>query len=108
MRIRTRSPFPAVVAAFVLAGATVAASSSTSTLTVSVTVVRSCSVLATSRAQGSAQLDLNCASGAASGVRGPSGPMAQPQDSRTRLRLHLPTSPFRATTSDLEVVTVNF
>jgi hypothetical protein len=108
MRIAQRSPFRAVLAAFILGAVTVSAGSSTATLAVGVTVVRSCSVLATSRAQGSAQVDLTCASGAASSVRGGSG--MRPRDSGNRLRLRMSTSPFRAATGrgDLEVVTVNF
>jgi len=76
-------------------------------LTVGVTVVRSCAVRATSVAQGSARLDLTCASGAASNLRRQLD--SRSDDAGKLLRLQVPTNPYRgASETDLEVATVNF
>ena len=110
MRTATRFVFPAVLGALLLWGTPLHANSASTTLRVSVTVVRSCAVRATSLARGAAHLDLNCASGAASGVRRPGGQDQRLEDSRTRLRLQMPTTPSPRATGDrsLEVVTVDF
>lgn len=110
MRIRRLPLRSAILGAFVLAAASVAAGSASTPLMVGVTVVRSCAVRATSIGRKSAQLDLTCVSGAASNVRRTSGFGSQPEDSRTLLRLQIATSPFRGVADDrgLEVATVNF
>jgi hypothetical protein len=101
---------PAILGAFVLAAAGVAAGSASTPLAVGVTVVRSCAVRATSIGRGFAQVDLTCASGAASNVTRTNGRGSQSEDLRTLLRLQIPTSPFRgvADNGGLEVATVNF
>jgi hypothetical protein len=110
MRTRTRFAFPAILAILVFSGTPLMAGSTSAPLRVSVTVVRSCAVRATSIDRGAAQLDLNCASGAASGVRRPDGVDRRSQDSGTRLRLQMPTSPSTRAAGDgsLEVVSVDF
>ena len=109
MRTRTHFVFPAVLGAMILSGPSLFANATSTTLRVSVTVVRSCAVRATSVARGVAHLDLSCASGAVSGVR---RPVASDQrlDSRTRLRLQMPTTPTPRAAGDrsFEVVTVDF
>jgi hypothetical protein len=110
MRTRTRFAFPAILGAVVLSGAPLVAKSASTTLGVSLTVVRSCVVRATSIDRGAAQLDLNCASGAASGVSRLYEADRQRQDSRTRLQVQMPTTPSPRAAGDrsLEVVTVDF
>ena len=106
MRTPSRLPLPAILGALALSATPVVAGSSSATLTVEVTVVRSCAVRATSLAQGSARLDLTCASGAASSLR--RGFDLRSDDTAQNLRLQVSTSPFRATDKDFEVATVNF
>jgi hypothetical protein len=110
MRTRTRFAFPAIFGAVVLSGTPLVANSASTTLRVSMTVVRSCVVRATSIDRGAAQLDLNCASGAASGIRKLDGADRQRRDSRTRLQIQMPTtlSPRAAGDRSLEVVAVDF
>ena len=110
MGTRTRLAFPAILGAVVLSATPLVANSASTTLRVSVTVVRACAVRATSIDRGAAQLDLNCASGAASGVRRLDGADRHHQESRTRLRLQMPTTPSPRAAGDrsLEVVTVDF
>jgi hypothetical protein len=102
--------FPAVLGALVLSGTLLVASSASAPLRVSVTVVRSCTVRATSIDRGAAQLDLDCASAAASGVRRIGGSHQPLQGFRTRLRLQMPTtpSPRFATDRRVEVLAVDF
>ena len=107
MRTTSRSPFPAILGALVLSATPVVAGSTSATLTVGVTVVRSCAVRATSVAQGSARLDLTCASGAAATLR--RGLDSRSEDAGKMLRLHVATNPYRgAIETDFEVATVNF
>jgi hypothetical protein len=107
MRTPSRSLFPAILGALVLSATPVVAGSTSATLTVGVTVVRSCAVRATSVAQGSARLDLTCASGAASTLR--RGLDTQTDDAGKVVRLQVPTSAYRgAIHGDVEVATVNF
>jgi hypothetical protein len=110
MRTSRRFAFPAVLGALLLSGGSLFANSASAPLRVSVTVVRSCAVRATSVARGAAHLDLNCSSGAASGVRRPGGLEPRIEDSRTRLRLQMPTTPSTRVAGDhsLEVVAVDF
>ena len=105
-----RFAFPAVLGALVVSGAPLLSNSASTPLKVSVTVVRSCAVRATSIARGAAHVDLNCASGAASGVRRSDGSDQRLEDSRTRLRLQVPTTPSPRAASDrsVEVVAVDF
>lgn len=109
MRRQTRSPFPAILGVIVLSAASVAASSSAAPLHVSVTVVRSCNVRATAGERGVAHVDVTCVSGATSSVRRLGGD-ARFEDAGTRLRLQVPTVPYRGTVSNdgLDVATINF
>jgi hypothetical protein len=107
MRTPSRLPFPAILAALVLSATPLVAGSTSATLSVGVTVVRSCAVRATSVSQGSARLDLTCASGAASSLRRVLGHRSD--DEGKTLQLQVPTNPYRgATETDFEVATVNF
>ena len=109
MRTPMRFPFPVILGALVLSATPVVAGSASAPLIVGVTVVRSCAVRATSLAQGSARVDLTCASGAASSLRQQGGLDQRSDDSGRLLRLRVPTSPYKgATESGLEVATVNF
>ena len=102
----SRYPFLATLSALILSATPVVAGSTSATLTVGVTVVRSCAVRATSLAQGSARVDLTCASGAASTLR--SG-LSGVDDAGKMLRLQVPTSAYRGVVDgDVEVATVNF
>ena len=107
MRTPSCSPFLVILGALVLSAAPVVAGSTSATLTVGVTVVRSCAVRATLVTQGSARLDLTCASGAASTLRRGLG--TRSDDAGKVLRLQVPTSAYRgAIDGDVEVATVNF
>ena len=107
---RTRVAFPAVLAVLVLFGTPVFGNSASAPLRVSATVVRSCAVRATSIARGGAHLDLNCATGAASGLRRPRGSDQRLEDSGARIRLSMPTTPSPRAAGDrsIEVVDVDF
>src|ERR1700754_923254 len=103
----SRFPFSAIFGAPLLSVTAVVAGSTSATLTVGVTVVRSCAVRATSTGQGSARLDLTCASGAASTLRRGLG--TRSDDAGKILRLQVPTSAYRGVVDgDVEVATVNF
>jgi hypothetical protein len=110
MRTSSRLAFPAVLGALLVSGASLFANSTSAPLRVSVTVVRSCAVHATSLNRGAAQLDLNCAPGAASGVRKLGSLDRGVRDSASRLRLQRPTSPSPRAAGDrsFEVVAVDF
>ena len=110
MRTSSRFAFPAVLGALLFSGAPISSNSASAPLRVSVTVVRSCAVHATSLNRGAAQLDLNCAPGAASGVRTLGSVDQGARDSGTRLRLQRPTSPSSRAAGDrsFEVVAIDF
>jgi len=101
--------FFAFLGAVSVAGvATVSAGSNSAQLTVGVTVVRSCAVNARPADAASSFVRLNCAAGAAQGVR-LSDTTQRPLNTSGASELRVPTTPSSQSPSgSLQVVTLNF